>query len=90
MTRQVVIRRPNGVAFTSRGDEREGAGWYDGKHLTLVSNTTRSGRAARCPRRSTKPWTSCQWEYAVQMPTADLLYSSPYDALMTPETKVAG
>ena len=26
-------------------------------------------------------------EYAVQMPTADLLYSSPYDALMTPETK---
>jgi hypothetical protein len=25
-------------------------------------------------------------EYAIQMPTADLLYSSPYDAVMTPDT----
>jgi hypothetical protein len=26
-------------------------------------------------------------EYAIQMPTADLLYSSPYDALMTSDTQ---
>jgi hypothetical protein len=26
-------------------------------------------------------------EYAVQLPTGDLLYSNPYDALMTPDTK---
>ena len=37
VTRRVTIRRPNSIAFTTKGD-RDAAGWYDGKHLTLVSN----------------------------------------------------
>ena len=37
-SRKVTIRRPNALTFTTTGDERDGAGWYDGKHLTLVSN----------------------------------------------------
>jgi hypothetical protein len=86
VTRQVVIRRPNGVAFTSKG-EREGAGWYDGKHLTLVSNTDKVWARGPMPPSLDEALDFLSGEYAVQMPTADLLYSSPYDALMTPETK---
>ena len=86
VTRQVVIRRPNGVAFTSKG-EREGAGWYDGKHLTLVSNTDKVWARGPMPPSLDEALDFLSGEYAVQMPTADLLYSSPYDALITPETK---
>ena len=86
VTRQVVVRRPNGVAFTSKG-EREGAGWYDGKHLTLVSNTDKVWARGPMPPSLDEALDFLSGEYAVQMPTADLLYSSPYDALMTPETK---
>lgn len=86
VTRQVVIRRPNGVAFTAKG-ERDAAGWYDGKHLTLVSNTDKVWARGPMPPSLDEALDFLSAEYAVQMPTADLMYSSPYDALMTPETK---
>jgi len=86
VTRRVVIRRPNGVAFTTKGD-REGGGWYDGQHLTLVSNADKVWARGPMPPTLDQALDYLSAEYAVQMPTADLLYSSPYDALMTPETK---
>ena len=86
MTRQVTIRRPNAFALTSKG-EREGAGWYDGKQLTLVSNTDKVWARGPMPPSLDEALDFLSGEYAVQMPTADLLYSSAYDALITPETK---
>ena len=37
-TRQVIVRRPNNLAFTGMGENGETAGWYDGKQITLVSH----------------------------------------------------
>jgi hypothetical protein len=86
VTRRVVIRRPNSVAFTTKGD-RDGAGWYDGKHLTLVANAQKVWARGPMPATLDEALDYLSAEYAVQMPTADLLYSSPYEALVTAETK---
>ena len=86
VTRRVVIRRPNSVAFTTKG-ARDVAGWYDGKHLTVVSNNEKVWARGPMPPTLDEALDYLSAEYAIQMPTADLLYSSPYDALITPDSK---
>ena len=86
VTRRVMIRLPNSIAFTTKGD-RDAAGWYDGKHLTMVSNVHKVWARGPMPASLDEALDYLSAEYAIQMPTADLLYSSPYDALMTPDIK---
>jgi len=85
-TRRVVMRRPNALTFSTTGDEREGAAWYDGKQVTLVSNRDKVWARGPMPPTLDEALDFISEEYALQMPTADLLYSSPYDAMMTPDT----
>jgi hypothetical protein len=85
-TRRVIVRRPNGIAFTGTGDRGETAGWYDGKQLTLVSNREKVWARGPMPPTLDEALDFLSAEYALHMPTADLLYSSPYDALMTKDT----
>jgi hypothetical protein len=85
-TRRVVMRRPNALTFTSRGDQRDIAAWYDGKHVTLVSTNDKVWARGPMPPTLDEALDFISAEYAIQMPTADLLYSSPYDAVMTPDT----
>jgi hypothetical protein len=85
-SRQVTIRRPNGFTFTSHGSERDAAGWYDGKSLTLVSNRDKAWARGPMPPTLDEALDFVSAEYALQLPTADLVYSSPYDALMTKDT----
>lgn len=86
MTRQVTVRRPNALAFTGKGDRGETAGWYDGKQLTLVSHRDKVWARGPMPPTLDEALDFLSNEYDVQMPTADLLYSSPYDAFMTKDT----
>jgi hypothetical protein len=86
VTRRVVMRRPSALAFTTTGEARDGAAWYDGKHVTLVSNTDKVWARGPMPPTLDEALDFISAEYAIQMPTADLLYSSPYDAVMTPDT----
>lgn len=85
-TRRVIVRRPSGLAFTETGEGHDGGGWYDGKHLTLVSNQHKVWARGPMPATIDEALDFISAEYAVQIPTADLLYSSPYDALMTEGT----
>lgn len=85
-TRQVTVRRPNALAFTSKGDERDSSAWYDGKFLTIVSHREKVWAKGPMPDTLDAAIDYLSAEYAIQMPTADLLYSSPYDALMTADT----
>jgi hypothetical protein len=85
-TRRVIIRRPNALTFTSTGDTRDGAFWYDGDSVTMMSNTDRVWARGPMPPTLDEALDYVSAEYAIQLPSADLLYSSPYDALMTPET----
>ena len=85
-SRKVTIRRPNGFAFTAGGDERDAAGWYDGKTLTLVSNRSKVWARGPMPGTLDEALDYISAEYAIQLPSADLLYSNPYDAFMTSDT----
>lgn len=85
-SRRVVMRRPNALTFTGKGDAVDLVAWYDGKHVTLVSNTDKVWARGPMPPTLDEALDFLSAEYAIQMPTADLLYSSPYDAVMTPDT----
>ena len=85
-TRRVVVRRPDRLAFTGKGEEGEMAGWYDGAQITLVSHGHKVWARGPMPATLDESLDFLANEYRVQMPTADLLYSSPYDALMTKDT----
>src|SRR5262245_26362770 len=84
--RTTTIQRPNHVAFTDDGQDHNAAGWYDGKQLTIVSNKEKVWVRGPMPPTLDEALDFLSAEYAVQLPTADLLYSSPYDALMTSDT----
>jgi hypothetical protein len=86
MTRRVTVRRPNNIAFVGKGSNGDTAGWYDGKQITLVSHRDKVWARGPMPPTLDEALDFLAAEYDVQMPTADLLYSSPYDALMTSDT----
>jgi hypothetical protein len=85
-TRQVVIRRPNAATFTGSGDSGDTAGWYDGTYLTLASAKSKVWARGPMPPTLDEALDYLSAEYATHVPSADLLYSSPYDALMTKDT----
>ena len=87
VTRRVTVRRPNGLAFTSKGGEAgDVSGWYDGAHITLVSHGHKVWARGPMPGTLDESLDFLAAEYRIPMPTADLFYSSPYDALMTKDT----
>ena len=86
VTRHVTVRRPNNLAFSGKGDNGDTAGWYDGKQITLVSHRDKIWARGPMPPTLDEALDFLSSEYDVQMPTADLLYSSPYDAFMTKDT----
>jgi hypothetical protein len=86
-TRQVSVQRPDKLVFSGKGDRAgEVTGWYDGKQLTLVSHDHKVWARGPMPGTLDESLDFLAAEYRLHMPTADLLYSSPYDALMTKET----
>src|SRR5262245_59478605 len=84
--RTTTVQRPNRLKFTDEGQDHNGAGWYDGKQLTIVSNRDKIWVRGPMPPTLDEAMDFVSAEYAVQLPTADLLYSNPYDALITPDT----
>jgi len=86
-TREVIVRRPNAIAFVDKSADRDGGGWYDGKNLTLVSNRQKVWARGPMPGTIDEAVDFLSAEYGVQVPSGDLLYSSPYDALMSKDTK---
>lgn len=81
-TRHVTVRRPNGLMYT--GDQS--SAWYDGKAVTFVSHRNKAWARGPMPPTLDEAIDFLSAEYDVQVPTADLLYSNPYDALMTADT----
>lgn len=84
-SRNIIVRRPNLLAFADTAG-RDRKGWYDGKHLTLVSTSEKVWARGPMPGTLDEALDYVAVEYDVMMPMADLLYSSPYDALMTADT----
>ena len=74
-SRKVIVRRPNGLTFTGTGDSAGTAAWYNGKHITLVSDKNKVWARRRCRRRSTKRWTS--WARNTQCGSRPLICCIP-------------
>jgi hypothetical protein len=85
-TRRVTIRRPDAFAFAGKGQAGDTEAWYDGKQLTLVSHAHKVWARGPMPPTLDESLDFLSSEYRIPIPTADLLYSSPYDALMTKDT----
>jgi hypothetical protein len=85
-SRNTTVHRPNRLAFTEKGQDHDGLIWYDGKQLTIVSNRDKVWVRGPMPGTLDEAMDYVSAEYAVQIPTADLLYSNPYEALMTADT----
>jgi hypothetical protein len=85
-TRQVAVRRPDGLTATDKSDTRDVQVWYDGKHVTIVGHKQKIWARGPMPATIDEAIDFLSAEYAIQLPTADLLYSNPYDALITPDT----
>ena len=85
VSRQIAIRRPDGVWFSATGD-RDGQVWYNGSTVTLVSRREEVWGRVELPETLDEALDELSIRYAVPMPMADLLYSSPYEAFWTDDT----
>jgi len=84
--RATTVRRPNMLAFTDSGRDHDAVAWYDGSRLTIVSHREKIWVRGPMPGTLDEAMDFVSAEYAVQIPTADLLYGNPYEALMTADT----
>jgi hypothetical protein len=85
-SRRTTVRRPDRLTFTDSGRDHDSIAWYDGSRFTLVSNRDKVWVRGPMPPTLDEALDFASAEYAIHIPTADLLYSSPYDALMTADT----
>jgi hypothetical protein len=85
-TRKVIVRRPDGLTYTQAAGERAGAAWYDGKSVTIALDGPRVWARGPVPPTLDEALDYLSVEYALNLPTADLLYSNPYEALISPQT----
>ena len=74
------------MMFTSSGGDRDGAAWYDGKYITAISNKQKIWVRGPMPATLDEAMDYISSEYTVQLPSADLLYSNPYEALISSAT----
>jgi hypothetical protein len=86
-TRNTTLRRPNALVFAESGGERDSKAWYDGKQVTVISNRDKVWVRGPMPPTLDEALDFVSAEYDIEIATADLLYSNPYDALMTADTK---
>jgi hypothetical protein len=85
LTRRVTVRRPDALTFTISGD-RDGAAWFQNGSLTAVLDKDKVWVKGPMPASLDEALDFLAVEYAMQLPTADLLYSNPYDALISDQT----
>lgn len=86
-SRDMTVRRPDRAWFHMKAADRELEGWYDGDSLTLVSAGKKMWAQAPMPPTLDEAMDYLATEYGLPVPMADLVYRSPYEALITDETQ---
>jgi hypothetical protein len=86
-TKQVVLKRPDGLWVRTLGDGRDGALWYDGKSISVQSNARKAYATGPIQATLDQLIDYVGERLAVPLPTADLLYSSPYDSFVGSSTR---
>jgi hypothetical protein len=85
VTRDVVVRRPDGFWTIYRGD-RDFEFWYDGKLLTGISGEKKIYVQREMPSTLDQALDMLAQRLNLDLPMSDVLYSSPYDAFMDDQT----
>ncbi|BCS30834.1 hypothetical protein TBR22_A00340 [Luteitalea sp. TBR-22] len=85
-TRQLTVRRPDRLAFRVTGDV-EFRGWFDGKKLTFVSDPNKVWARTDGAATIDDTLDRLAERLAMPLPMADFVYSSPFDALIGPDSK---
>lgn len=85
LTRRVVVRRPDRLRFELHGKEGtalEVAAVYDGRSVSLLSSGQRVWAQAEVPATIDEMLDDVARRFALPVPVADVIYSSPYDAFL--------
>jgi hypothetical protein len=80
------LRRPDRAAFTVSGDRVDVKGYYADGKLTLVSAPEKVWARVRAERTLDDTLDRLAERFEIQMPMADFLYSTPFDALIGKES----
>jgi hypothetical protein len=86
-SREMTVRRPDRAWFHFQAPDRELEAWYDGDSLTLASAGRKVWAQVPMPPTLDEAMDHVALEYGVPVPMADLVYSSPYEALITESTQ---
>lgn len=86
VTRDVLVRRPNGF-WTKYAGDRDWQIWYDGKRLTGISPEKKVYIQHDMPPTLDETMDMLAMRFNLDLPMSDLLYSSPYDAFMDAKTQ---
>lgn len=84
-TRQFTVRRPDRFALRVTGD-LDLRGWYDGSKLTFVSDPDKVWARTNGAPTIDETLDRLAERLAMPMPMADFVYSSPFDALIGPDS----
>jgi hypothetical protein len=79
--RTVTIRRPNKAYAEIRGDDADRRVWYDGATLTVYDVKQNLYSSISAPPTLDQALGVIEGELGVRLPLADLLYTSPFQAL---------
>ena len=92
LSRDVLVRRPDGVRMEIRGEGADGILLYEAGDLVLQSNTRKVYARAKVPPEVDDALDFLAARLHLPMPLADVLYSSPHDALVSMDTsgKIVG
>jgi len=85
LSRDILVRHPNGARWLYHGD-KDWSVWYDGKFITAVSNKDKAYIQSSMPPTLDDMLDAVAERWDLHMPISDLLYSSPYDAYIGPDT----
>jgi hypothetical protein len=86
-SKQVVLKRPDGLWVRTLGDGRDGALWYDGKTISVQANARKMYATGPVQGNLDQLIDYVGERLAVPLPTADLLYSSPYESFVGRSTR---
>ena len=86
-SRETIIRRPDRAWLHIIGPDRDGDVFYDGESLTLVGNREQVWAQVPLPPTIDEAMDALAVDYGVPMPMADFVYSSPYEALISEDTR---
>jgi len=86
LTREMVIRRPNGFWIALETAERKASVWYDGSQLTVYQPKTKFYAQAAVPPSLDEVVDFLADRVPLNLPIADLFFSDPYAAYIGSET----